>query len=308
MIQDLPFREQARSESQAPSVWLGLATAWDVLSSAFLSFRFHGGVNLAAAIAFYATLSIIPLITLTVLVLGFVFGSNPAIQSDVVRIIQSVHPQFPAQFLAELTRIDTKEFVLGWVGVFSLIWASSLIFNSIEMSFSIIFQAPIRRKYLVSKLLALTMIPLGWAVAALSIAVTYIPDLIRKSPLFVWDIGFFQDLFIGLILQRLVPFVLVVGFFTIVYKVVPTTLVRWRQALTAGVLFSVLMVLARFLFVTYMPHGQRTHLIYGPLETVVALVLWIFYISIVLLFCAELIVSYQKRDVILLEKAFLKAS
>jgi membrane protein len=307
MTQDLRFYEQAQGERESRSAWLTLATTWEVLSTAVWSFRFHGGVNLAAAIAFYATLSIIPLITLTTLVLGFVFGSNPAIQADVVRIIQSVHPRFPAQFLAELTRIDTKEFVMGWVGVISLIWASSLIFNSIEMSFSIIFQAPLRRKYFVSKLLALTMIPLGWIVGALSVAITYIPDLVRKSPLFGWDFGFFQDLFIDLVLQRLVPFVLLVGFFTIVYKVIPTTPLRWRHALTTGILFSLLMVLARFLFVTYMPHGQQTHLIYGPLETVVALVIWIFYISIVLLFCAELIVSYLKRDVILLEKAFLKA-
>jgi len=305
-IQDLPAREQTPNEPKPPLVLMNLATAWEVLSSAVWSFRFHGGMNMAAAIAFYALLSIIPLITLTVLVTGFVFGSNPAILEDVVRVIQSVHPRFPAAFLAELTRINTKEFVLGWVGLFSLVWASSLIFNSIEGSFSIIFQAPVRRKYLVSKLLGLTMIPLGWAVGALSIAIAYIPDLVRRSPLFAWDFGLFTDLFI-MILQKLVPFVLVVGFFTIVYKVIPAARVRWRYAFFASIVFSLLMVLARFLFVSYMPHGQRAHMIYGPLETVVMLVIWIFYISIVLLFCAELIASYVRRDVILLEKAFLKA-
>jgi CRP/FNR family cyclic AMP-dependent transcriptional regulator len=40
---------------------------------------------------------------------------------------------------------------------------------------------------------------------------------------------------------------------------------------------------------------------------VVVLVVWVFYIALIFLFCAELISSYQRRDMILIEKALLKS-
>jgi len=50
----------------------------------------------------------------------------------------------------------------------------------------------------------------------------------------------------------------------------------------------------------------RYDVVYGSLGTVVVVVIWIFYVAFMLLFCAELISSYQRRDLILLEKAFVE--
>jgi CRP-like cAMP-binding protein len=46
--------------------------------------------------------------------------------------------------------------------------------------------------------------------------------------------------------------------------------------------------------------------IFGSLQTVVILVIWVFFMALILLFCAEIISSFQRRDMILLEKALLK--
>jgi CRP-like cAMP-binding protein len=39
---------------------------------------------------------------------------------------------------------------------------------------------------------------------------------------------------------------------------------------------------------------------------VVILVIWVFYVALIFLFCAELMASYRRRDLILIEKALLK--
>jgi CRP-like cAMP-binding protein len=41
------------------------------------------------------------------------------------------------------------------------------------------------------------------------------------------------------------------------------------------------------------------------MEAVVLLVIWVFYVAMMLLFCAEIISSYERRDLILLEQALL---
>jgi CRP-like cAMP-binding protein len=66
------------------------------------------------------------------------------------------------------------------------------------------------------------------------------------------------------------------------------------------------MEIAKHFFTWYVSNYTRYNVIFGSLETVVILVIWVFYVALILLFCAELISSYQRRNLILLEKAFLK--
>ena len=66
------------------------------------------------------------------------------------------------------------------------------------------------------------------------------------------------------------------------------------------------MEIAKQFFAWYITSYTRYHVIFGSLEAVVILVIWVFYVALILLFCAELISSYQRRDMILLEKALLK--
>jgi uncharacterized BrkB/YihY/UPF0761 family membrane protein len=66
------------------------------------------------------------------------------------------------------------------------------------------------------------------------------------------------------------------------------------------------MEIAKQFFTWYVTSYTRYNVIFGSLEAVVILVVWVFYVALILLFCAELISSYQRRDMILLEKALLK--
>ena len=66
------------------------------------------------------------------------------------------------------------------------------------------------------------------------------------------------------------------------------------------------MEIAKHLFTWYVANYTRYNIIYGSLETVVILIIWFFYIALILLFCAELMSAYQRRDMILIEKALLK--
>jgi hypothetical protein len=95
-------------------------------------------------------------------------------------------------------------------------------------------------------------------------------------------------------------------FFTIVYKAIPTEKVSLGSALVGAAVFSALMEIAKHFFTWYLSHYTRYNVIFGSLEAVVILIVWVFYIALIFLFCAELIASYQRRNLILLEKAFLK--
>ncbi|MFB3925813.1 MAG: YhjD/YihY/BrkB family envelope integrity protein [Syntrophales bacterium] len=286
---------------------LWMATLRDIISDAAKNYQINGDANQAAAISLYTILSAIPFFILTLWAAGIVFGSNPDMESELARMIQEIHPYFSGELLNQLGRIEQKKQVLGWVGMITLIWSSSLIFNCVETSFDLIFRTRESRNYFVSKLLAIAMIPMGWSVGLISVAFTYIATIVKRYPL-VAEAGWLAMALVhGILFTYVIPYLVMVVFFTVIYKVIPVGKVTWGNALAGGAIFSALMEVAKHIFTWYVSNYTSYDVIYGSLQTVVILVIWVFYLALILLFCAELISSYQRRSLILIEKAFQRA-
>ncbi len=289
-----------------PLLRIRLFGVWDVVTDAVINFDKNGDTNQAAAIALYAILSFIPMFILTILMANEILGAYPTIQQQLVDGIKRLSPYFSDPLLQQLGGIEEKKAVLGWIGIITLIWFSSMIFGAIETAFNIIFRSHRHRNYLLSKLLGIAMIPAGWAVAVASIFITSLAALIAKQPLLAETILPHFPMIQGFFFQYGIPYLVTVLFFTIVYKAIPTGRIPVGIAVTGGMIFSALMEIAKYFFTWYVANYTRYNIIFGSLETVVILVIWVFYVALILLFCAELMASFMRRDLILLQKAFFR--
>jgi membrane protein len=74
--------------------------------------------------------------------------------------------------------------------------------------------------------------------------------------------------------------------FTIIYRVVPKARIRWLDAVRGGVLASILWELGRQALTAYFLHLNYPTA-YGIIGSFIAVMLWAFYASMVLLFGAE---------------------
>ena len=301
-----PSRNERGKTATPGIIRLRLASAGEILSDTRRNYRTNGNTNQAAAIALYAILSFIPLFILTLLLVGQIFGSDPEIQKKLLEGIRQFIPSFSGALLTQFGQIEGKKELLGWAGIISLIWFSAMIFSAIETALNIIFRSRTRRNYFLKKLLAIAMIPLGWTVGILSVGITYVATILSMQPLLVQGGVFFLPEVYGLFFRYILPYLFTVLFFTVVYKVIPSGKVSLKSALIGSAIFSALMEIAKQFFTWYITSYTRYHVIFGSLEAVVILVIWVFYVALILLFCAELISSYQRRDMILLEKALLK--
>ena len=284
-----------------------LVTVRDILRDAIRNYRTNGDTNQAAAIALYALLSIIPLFILTLLTVDNLFSADPEIRRKLIEGIRQVVPSFSGDLIAQIGRIEHKNEVLGWVGIVTLIWFSATIFGAIETALDFIMREKTHRNYFASKLLALTMIPLGWAVGAVSVGITSVAAILAKQPFLTENAPLFIQVFRGTFFPFVLPYLVTVLYFTVVYKVIPAGNVGLLSALIGSAIFSALMEVAKQFFTWYVANYTAYNVIFGSLEAVVILVIWVFYIALIFLFCAELISSYQRRDMILIEKTLLKS-
>lgn len=281
-----------------------LATLRDIFSDTFKNFQENGDFNQAAAIAFYGILSAIPFFILTLWIAGLVFGPDPGRAGDLAETIREFLPYFTPELMAQLGEIDGKKQVLGWVGVITLPWSSSLIVSAVETSFGMIFRSGSRRNIFLSKMMAIAVIPVGWLLGVVSVAIAYLASLVREYPPVAESGWLAVAVAHSVFFTYVIPYLISVAFFTLIYKIIPVRKISWGNALAGGAIFSILMEIAKYVFTWYVAGNTQYNVIYGSLQAVVILVLWVFYVALILLFCAELISSYQRRGIILLEKAF----
>ena len=290
------FRDRERSESFKMSA----AGIWDILTDSVKNYKSNGDVNQAAAMALYSILSAIPLFILTIVVAGYFFSSYPNVSDDIIDAIKGFNPYFSEKLLAQLGQIERKKHLLGWAGLLGLVGLSSMIFNSMETALNIIFRSRKKRNYFASKLLAFSMIPAGWIIGSVSLIISYTAALLVKQS--VEGLNISLGVMSGALLRYAVPYLITVIFFYFIYRIIPSKKIRPAVALGGSALFALLMEIAKQLFTWYIANYTRYNVIFGSLGTIVILVIWAFYVALIFLFCAELMSSYQRRDIIYTER------
>ena len=282
-----------------------LRAAWDILWEARGAFIKDGCMNLSAALAFYTILSLIPFLFLIVSAAGYFLGSSDDAHQMVITFMDRLFPQASGLISKEVKAISQRAGVLGWAGILSMIWTASVIFSSLEFAMGVVFRVEQRRKYWKSRLLALSMIPGSSIIFLLSLFVTAVTGIGRSYGLTILGWEFSRSAFFAFLVGYLFPYLVLALAFTAIYRIIPNTSISFRHAMAGGASCAFLFELAKHFFAWYIGRSSQYNVIYGSLEAIVILVVWVFYSSIILLFCAEVVSAYRRRDITLLEKAFL---
>jgi membrane protein len=113
------------------------------------------GTHLAAMIAYFALLSFVPLLYLSLAVLGLVHQASP--HSFFVRELQKAFPSTSVTSILNAVRaIQNNATALSLLGVGFLLWSSLSLFSVLESAFNIVYDRP-NRGWLHGKALATVM-------------------------------------------------------------------------------------------------------------------------------------------------------
>jgi membrane protein len=266
-----------------------------ILKKSFISFKEDGCLNLSAAIAFYAILSLIPFIYLLVSLVGLFVGSEGQILPKVSSYISQFIPFISKHVLNEVGRINLGSGIFAWFAVVFMLWASTLIFDSIEFSLKRVFKAEHLRPFWISKIMSLLFVPVVGLVfiflQVFNLAIDAFIELnnyfgITLVPLFLNSIG----------LKYIFPLVLSFLFLSALYAIVTPGRIFLREAMVGGFICAIMLEVAKHVFGWMIKHNPNFGLVYGSLNTIILMILWIFYASAIFLFCAEIISACRKQQ------------
>mgnify|MGYP001588466721 CR=1 FL=1 len=97
-----------------------------------------------------------------------------------------------------------------------------------------------------------------------------------------------------MVVARTVPFVLSIVIFFLIYKFMPRGHVPWRLALTASVPAAILWETGKRVFADYVTRSQHYSTLFGPMASLIVLMVWIYYSATLVLFGAEMGAAWQQ--------------
>ena len=261
------------------------------------AFRANQGLLLAGAVAYYALLSIVPLLILSVIALSH-FVEQTELLHTVGRYLEWLIPGQSRAVVAELAAFLANREVAGWVLLASMLFFSSLAFTVLENAMSVIFHHRVvirRRHFLVSAIIPYVYI---LCLGAGLLVVTLVAGSLQVMG--TQRIGFFWGSWSLSGLSGTLLYLLGLGgevfVLTSIYMVMPVGRLSWRHALAGAVVAAVLWEISRHLLVWYFATLSQIGTVYGSLTTAIAVLLSLDLAATLLLLGAQVISEYERLD------------
>ncbi|HEX2013422.1 MAG TPA: YihY/virulence factor BrkB family protein [Roseateles sp.] len=265
------------------------------LLAALRAFRANQGLLLAGAVAYYALLSIVPLLILAVIALSHLVDQAALLQT-LGRYLEWLVPGQARAIVGELANFLAHRELMSWLLVFSMLFFSSLAFTVLENAMSVIFYHRVairRRHFIVSALIPYAYIlSLGFGLLVVTLVAGSLQAMGGEQVALLgrnWSLTGLSGLLLYLLGFAGEVFVL-----SSVYLVMPVGQPSLRHALFGGMAAALLWELSRHLLVWYFGTLSQIGTVYGSLTTAIAVLLSLELGATLLLFGAQLIAQYER--------------
>jgi YihY family inner membrane protein len=265
--------------------------AWQVLKA----FRANQGLLLAGAVAYYALLSIVPLLILTVIVLSHVVETSELL-GTIGRYLEYVVPGQSQAILAELSNFLAHVGDVGWIVFATMVVFSALAFTVLENAMSVIFVHRVverKRRFVFSVLIAYGYIlSLGVGLLLVTLVAGALQTVGKESVDLLgrtWSLSGVSGLMLYLLGFAGEVFVL-----TSIYLVMPVGRIHVRTALIGGVTAAILWELTRHVLVWYFATLSQVNAIYGSLTTAIIGLLSLELAATLLLLGAQVMAEFER--------------
>jgi len=261
-----------------------------VLKGAFSAFSEDNCVKLGASLSYYTIFSIGPMLII-IISLSSIFLGREAVTG---RLYGQLSGLLGSDAAAQIQSIivnshhSNKGIIGTIIGTVILLLGATGIFTEIQDSINFIWslRAKPKRgivKYLINRLLSFSLIVSLGFLLLVSLVVSALMDLLsdRLTKMFPDT-----TVYIFYVLNLIIIFVIISLLFAIIFKVLPDGKIKWRDAFTGAAFTAILFIIGKA-GIGYYLGRSNLGATYGTAASVIIILTWVYYTSIILYFGAE---------------------
>lgn len=263
---------------------------WNIIKKAALDFNDDNGFKLSASLSYSTIFAMGPLLIVVISLAGIFFG-RPAVEGKIYEQIKDLVGSSAAIQIQDIIGNirQSKHTIAGAViGGVILLLAATGVFTEIQGSINYMWsiQAKPKKgwlKFLGNRLLSFSLIVAFGFIAMVSLVINSIMDLLSDH-LKTYFSHFTVYLFYAVNFS-LTLFVIIL-LFTIIFKVLPDAIIQWKDAFAGAIFTGVFFIFGKYLIGLYLGNSNLGAT-YGAAASIVVLLTWVYYSSIILYFGAE---------------------
>ena len=263
---------------------------------AFSDWNDHDAPTMGAALAYYSVLSLAPLLVVAVCIAGMVYGQKAA-SGEILYQVRGLVGTGGAEVIQDILKNAKSPFtgtIASAIGILTLLFGASGVFKALRDSLNRIWDvkgaagsglwAAIRRETLTfGMVLGIGFLLLvSLVVSALITAVGKFFE--GRVPVTFWQ---FFNVMISLVVITLL--------FALIYRVVPSTRIEWRDVWVGAFVTAVLFTTGKYLIGLYLGKASVGSA-YGAAGSLVAVLVWVYYSAQIFLLGAEFTHVYAKME------------
>jgi len=245
--------------------------------------------RLSAALSYYTIFSIAPLLVLAIAVAGMVFGQEAASHQIFNQIRGLVGDQgaITIQTMVEKLHQNGGGVIATIVGVVTVLIGASGAFEELQSALNTIWKVQAKPGHTVKVFLRIRLLSFS---LVLVIGFMLLVTLVISAALA--GMGHYLDQVLpipAIVLQAFnlsISFAVTALLFTLIYKVLPDVVLKWRDVWIGGTFTALLFSLGRYLIGLYLGRGTFSSA-YGAAGSLVIILAWIYYSAQILFFGAE---------------------
>jgi membrane protein len=271
---------------------------WDLLKQTYAEWSEDRATRLAAALAYYTTFSLAPLLVVIIALAGFVFGAE-AVRGHLDDQIRGLLGEDAARAVQDMVQSATTHESSGILAaafsIVALVFGATGVFGELQDSLNTIWDVQPKagrglRGLVQDRLLSFGMV--------LAIAFLLVVSLVVSAV--IAGIGAFLGGTAGALaplwhlLDAAMSIAILTFLFGAIFKFLPDVEIAWRDVWVGAMVTSVLFTVGKVLLGLYLGRSSTVS-VYGAAGSLVVLLIWVYYSAQILFFGAELTQVYARR-------------
>ncbi|HSP32662.1 MAG TPA: YihY/virulence factor BrkB family protein [Halomonas sp.] len=262
---------------------------WKVFQDATSLWLERNAFSYAGSLAFYTLFSLAPTFIIAVTVIGVVLGEEAA-HGQIVAQLQGtlgLDAAVAIEEAVEQSRIEESGLLPTLLGVGALMVGATTVFAQMQFSLNTIWGVTAKPtsnsalRFIKNRLLSLTVVlSIGFI-----LLVSLVLGVVLRAMLLVADNLLPFASFFTTTLESLISVAMVTLLFATIFKVLPDVVLRWQDVFIGALVTAVLITLGRTVIAISLAY-TATASTYGAAGSVVMILLWVYYSSLILLFGA----------------------
>ena len=274
---------------------------FNLLKATFREWLEDGANRLAAALAYYTTFSLAPLLVLIIAIAGLV-GGREAAQTQTMAQVEDLLGTEGREFVQGMIESASKPetgLTATLLGSITLLFGALGVFGELQNSLNTIWEVKPKpakgildgiKRFIVRRLLSFTMV-LG--IGFLLLASLVVSAALSAFSEYIGTRWAFADFWLELI-NFIISFIVVTLLFGMIFKFLPEIKIAWKDVWLGAAVTSILFSLGKFLIGLYLGRSEVGNT-FGAAGSLAILLIWIYYSAQILFFGAEFTQVYASR-------------